>query len=326
MSPHADHGPHDHADHRHSHRDRHHHHHHHHAGDDVRALTLALTITALGTIGELVVGWASGSLALVADGWHMVSDAGSLGLALAATKLSRRPRSPRKTFGYKRLEVLAALANGVMLGVVAVLVVIEAVQRFRTPTEIHSKAVIAMGAVTLVLNAAIAVHLSRQGGGNLNVKAALAHVIGDALGSAAAMLAGLIVLFTGETRADAVLSILVAALLLWNTWRLVGETSHILMEGTPTGFDPIQIEVAIAEVPGVSSVHDLHVWSIGAGEPAISAHIVLAQGGYHGDQVARAVCDALQRRFGVAHATIQPEPPPPRMVQLGTPDREFEPH
>jgi cobalt-zinc-cadmium efflux system protein len=287
----------------------------------VQALTVALGVTLLATGAEFAVGWWSGSLALVADAWHMVSDAGSLGLALAATRLAARPRNVAKTFGYKRLEVLAALANGVLLGVVAVLVVVEAAGRLRAPSEVEGASVVAMGLATLVLNAGVAVYLSRRSGGNVNVKAALAHVIGDALGSAAAVVAGLVVVLTGETRADPLLSMGVSALLLWSAWRLVGETTHILMEGTPTGFDPRAIEQAIAEVPGVASVHDLHVWSIAAGEPAVMAHVVLRDGGYHGDQVARAVCETLRRRFSITHATVQPEPAPPRVVQLGTPSK-----
>lgn len=319
---HAEPAPPERHDHRHGHDHDHDaahaHGHHHHVSDDVFALGVSLALTAVVMVGEFVAGYFTGSLALLADAWHMVSDVGSLGLALAATRIARRPRSPRKTFGYKRLEVLAALANGVLLGVASVLVIGEALERLRNPVHVHGLGVVAAGAGTLAINIGIAVFLSRRGRGNVNVRAALAHVIGDALGAAAAVVAGLVVVFTGDTRADPLLSVVVSGLLLWSAWRLVTETAHILMEGTPAGFDPQAIETAIQQVPGVGSVHDLHVWSIGAGEPAVSAHVVLEPGGYHGDVVARAVCEALERRFEVTHTTIQPEPPPPKIVQLGT--------
>ncbi len=323
----SDHDHHEHGHHEHGHRHHGHHQHHHHADTDgdVAALGIALGLTLVVSIGEIAAGVWTGSLAVIADAWHMVSDAGSLALALAATHLARRPRSPRKTFGYRRLEVLAALANGLLLGVAAVFIVREAWVRLQKPEEIRGWGVVITGGVTLGVNLLVAFVLSRRTRGNVNVRAALAHVLGDALGSAAAIAAGAIVLLTGETRADPLLSLFVAALLLWSAWRLVGETAHILMEGTPEGFDPLQIEAAIRAVPGVSSVHDLHVWSIGAGEPAVTAHVVLAPGGFHGDQVARAVCETLERRFQVRHATIQPEPPPPGIVKLGTPERPDSP-
>jgi cobalt-zinc-cadmium efflux system protein len=305
--------------------DRHHHGHHHHHGhdgdDDSVTLALALGITLAVAIGEVAAGFWTGSLAVIADAWHMLSDAGSLGLALAATRLATRPRSLRKTFGYRRLEVLAALANGLLLAVVAVSIVREAWERLHHPEPVRGLGVIVTGTVTLIVNLAIAALLHRRSAGNLNVRAALAHVVGDAAGSGAAIIAGAVVLWTGETRADPLLSLLVAGLLLWSAWRLVRETAHILMEGTPVGFDPLQIEAAICSVPGVASVHDLHVWTIGAGQPAVSAHVVMGPGEQRGDQLARAVCVVLEQRFAISHSTIQPEPASPPLVPLGTPKR-----
>jgi cobalt-zinc-cadmium efflux system protein len=152
----------------------------------------------------------------------------------------------------------------------------------------------------------------------VNVRAALAHVLGDLLGSCAAIASGLIVYWTGLLRADPLLSVVVSVLLLWGSWRIIGETGHILMEGTPEGIDAAELEAAIHRVPGVGSVHDLHVWLIAAGQPAVTAHIVLAAGVFHGEQIARSVCEMLERQFHVHHATIQPEPRPPGIVQLGT--------
>lgn len=300
-------------------------HDHHHAGHDhthgrdspagVLAVALGLTTTFIAV--EFVAAVLTGSLALLADAWHMVSDAGSLALALGASVLARRPRSARKTFGYRRLEVLAALANGVLLVVAAVLIVLEAVERLQQPQPVEGLGVAVVGSLGLLVNLASAAILVKGAKTSVNVRAALAHVLGDALGSVAAIAAGLIVWLTGETRADPVLSMLVSLLLLWGAWRVISETAHILMEGTPEGLDPVLVERTIREVPGVASVHDLHVWSITAGEPAVTAHVVLEEGGWHGDQVAQAVCQTLERRFHLHHTTIQPEPPARRIVQLG---------
>lgn len=292
--------------------------HNHGHGSPAKLLTAALVLTTTFIAVEFVAAHLTGSLALLADAWHMVSDAGSLALALAASVLARRPPSVRKTFGYRRLEVLAALANGVLLGVAAVLIVFEAVDRLNTPQPVKGMGVAIVGGAGLAVNLAAAAILLRGAKDSVNVRAALAHVLGDALGSVAAIVAGLVVHFTGETRADPVLSLFVAALLLWGAWRVISETAHILMEGTPEGLDPAVVERTIRDVPGVASVHDLHIWSITAGEPAVTAHVVLEDGGWHGEEVAQAVCNALERRFNLHHATIQPEPPPRRIVQLGT--------
>lgn len=317
------HGHHHHGHgHPHDHPHDHHGHDHKPGGSITRVLAIALALTGLFAVIEFAAGFLTGSLALLADAWHMVSDLGSLALALVATLLARRPRSPRRTFGYRRIEVLAALANGVLLGVAAVLVVIEAIERLQTPQSVEGLGVVGVGIAGLTVNLVNAALLHRSGGSNVNVRAALAHVLGDALGSCAAIVAGLVVVFTGDTRADPLLSLAVAALLIWGAQRLVRETGHILLEGTPEGLDAQELERAIAGVPGVASVHDLHVWSITSGEPALMAHVVLAPGGWHGDQVARAVCDTLSRRYGLEHTTIQPEPPPAGIVQLGTPPRD----
>ncbi len=295
-------------------------HHDHSPRGDPFALAIALALTVLMMAGEFVASFFTHSLALLADAWHMVSDVGSLALALVATLVALRPRSLKKTFGYQRFEVLAALVNGVLLAAASVLIIVEAYQRFVHPPAVLGGWMVVTGFATMAVNLVIALFLSKRGGKNVNVRAALAHVLGDAAGAGAAIVAGAVVALTGENRADPVLSVAVSALLLWSAWRLVSETTHILMEGTPEGLRPDEIALAIQEVPGVQSVHDLHVWSISAGEPAVTAHVVLAPGGFHGVVVARAVCEMLEKRFGVAHSTVQPEPLPPGIVQLGRPD------
>jgi cobalt-zinc-cadmium efflux system protein len=328
---HGDHS-HDHDEHHHGHEHDHAAHDHDHAGHghahghghhahtaDLKALAVALGLTALFMVVEFVAASYLGSLALAADAWHMLSDVGSLGLAAFATTLAGRPRSVRKTFGYRRFEVLAALANGVLLGVASVLIVREAWERLWTPPSVGGTGVAVVGAVGLLVNILSAWFLQARSQGNVNVRAALAHVLGDALGSCAAIAAGLIIHFTGETRADPILSVVVSFVLLWSAWRVISEATHILMEGAPEGFDAAEIESVIGRVPGVASVHDLHVWSIASGIPAVTAHIVMAEGAYHGEQVAQSVCAALKRQFEIEHATIQPEPRPPGIVRLGVP-------
>lgn len=281
-----------------------------------RALTLALAFTGTFMVVEFVAGHLTGSLALLADAGHMLSDVGSLSLALFATWIGRRPRSPQKTFGYRRTEVIAALVNGATLGLIAVLIALEAVERFAEPRPVVGEGVVVVGSLGLLVNLASAWILHRRGSDSVNVRAALAHVLGDALGSVAAITAGVIVLTTGYVQADPALSLLVAALLLWGAWRIVGETTHILMEGTPPGVDVSEIEQAIAAVPGVAAVHDLHVWSITSGEAVVTAHVVLRTG-HHGTEVAHAVGEVLERRFHLQHVTIQPERARPGLVQVG---------
>lgn len=312
-------GGHDHHDHDHAHDHHGHGHGHSHGTSDIRALALALSVTAVFAVFEFIAGNLFGSLAVIADAWHMLSDSGSLALALFATWIGRRPRSPRKTFGYRRIEVLAALANGALLAAAAVLIVGEAWERWWNPPQVEGLKVAAIGLAGLVVNLASAAFLHGRGEENVNVRAALAHVLGDALGSCAAIAAGLVVYWTGELRADPALSVAVSFILFWSAWRILRDTSHILMEGTPEGLDPIEIERAILSVAGVGSVHDLHLWSIAPGQSAVTAHIVLFEGTAHGERVARAVCDLLEARFHIHHATIQPEEAPPKIVQLGTP-------
>lgn len=287
---------------------------HSHRGT-TRALGLALALTASFMVVEFVAGHLTGSLALLADAGHMLSDVGSLSLALFATWIARRPPSANKTYGYKRFEVLAALANGVLLGVAAVIIGLEAHERWHAPRDVHGVGVIAVGVAGLVINLVSAAILHERGRHNVNVRAAMAHVLADALGSCAAIVAGLVVFFTGETRADPLLSVVVATILLWGASRLVGEAAHILMEGTPQGFNPAEVERTIQSVEGVASVHDLHLWSITSGEPALTAHVVL-QPGHRGEVVARSVAAAVESAFHIHHCTIQPEAPPAGIVQL----------
>ena len=274
-----------------------------------RVLTIALVITASFMVVEVVVGWWSGSLALLADAGHMLADAGSLVLALVAQHFASKPRTDRTTFGFRRAEVLAAFVNGIGLAFVGLLIVKEAIERWISPVDIQGRPMLATAVGGLLVNLLVAWLLMR-GQRNLNVRAALAHVLTDALGSVAAILAALAVMFWGLTRADPLLSGLIAALVAFSGWRVLRETTGILLEGAPPHLDVTAIQSAITACPGVASVHDLHVWRISERFDALTAHVTLERG-HHGTDVCREVAECLKSSYGLDHVTIQPEAPPP---------------
>jgi cobalt-zinc-cadmium efflux system protein len=275
-------------------------------------LSIALVVTSSFMVVEVVVGFWSGSLALLADAGHMLADAGALVLAIVAQHFADKPRTDRTTFGFRRAEVLAAFVNGIALAFVGLLIVEEAVQRWITPVAIQGKPMLATAVGGLVVNLLVALMLMR-GQSNLNVRAALAHVLTDALGSVGAILAALAVLFWNMTRADPVLSGVIAILVVFSGWRVLRETTAILLEGAPPHLDVTAIERTIIGCPGVASVHDLHVWRISERFDALTAHVTLERG-RHGTDVCREVAGHLKREYGLDHVTIQPEPPPPNDV------------
>ncbi len=283
---------------------------HGHAGDGTsgtrRRLVAALALTASFLVVEVVAGFISGSLALLSDAGHMLTDAGALGLAIWAQALSIRPRSSRKTFGYRRAEILAAAANGIVLGATAIAVIVEAVRRFTSPPPVQGVPMLIVAAIGLAINILAAWILSRGGAHNLNMRAAAAHVVADAAGSVAALVAAVLILTLGWTIADPITSILISVLILFGAWRLLNDAIHVLMEGTPAGIDVGALERIARETPGVRDVHDLHVSSIGGDSPIITAHVVLAPGA-HGVEVARDVGRRIEDKVGAAHITVQPE-------------------
>jgi cobalt-zinc-cadmium efflux system protein len=312
MSEHGDHGGHDHHghdDHDHGH-DQHHGHAHTHAADlrdlSRRRLLVALALTSSFLIVEVAAGLWSGSLALLSDAGHMLTDAGALGLALWAQALSTRPRSGSKTFGYRRAEILAAAANGIVLGITAVGVIIEAVSRLSAPPAVNARIMLVVAVIGLFVNLVGAWNLSRGGTHNLNLRAATIHMLADAAGSAAAILAAILILAFGWNRADPITSIVISALILTGSWRLLRDATHVLMEGAPPGVDVATLERVARETPGVCDVHDLHVWSIVDDAPVITAHVVLDPGA-HGIEVARDVGRRIEAAVGQSHVTVQPE-------------------
>jgi len=294
-----------------------HHHHesgHEHAADlrDVsrKRLLLALLLTGSFLVVEVVAGIVSGSLALLSDASHMLTDAGALGLALWAQTLSSRPRSDRKTFGYRRAEILAAAANGIVLGITAIAVIVEAVRRFAAPPHVEGRAMLVVAIVGLAVNLLAAWNLSRGGRQNLNLRAAAAHVLADAAGSVAAIVAAVLILAFGWTLADPITSIVISVLIIVGAWRLLKDATNVLMEGAPAGIDVSTLERVTRETPGVRDVHDLHVWSIVEDAPVITAHVRL-EAGAHGVEVARDVGRRIAETVGRAHVTVQPEAVPP---------------
>ncbi len=274
----------------------------------IRRLQAALVMTAAFMFVEAGVGWWSNSLALVADAGHMLADAAALGLAIFAQRIATQSRTRSRTYGYRRAEVLAAFANGIALGLTAIWIFIEAAQRWEKPPVIMGAALTITAVIGLVVNIVAAVLLGLGAHGhNVNTRGAFAHVITDALGSVGAILAGALVLLFGWNRADPVISAAIGVLVLWSGWRLVLETSRVLMEGSPIEIDLAHIEETLRSVPGVADFHDLHVWSISDGFDVLTVHVVLDHG-YHGTDVVVAVSRRLRERHKLEHCTIQPEP------------------
>lgn len=273
-----------------------------------RRLRAVLGLTSVYMVAEAVGGWWTGSLALLADAGHMLTDVGSLGLALGASWMARRPATTRHTYAYGRVEILAALLNGIALWGIVVWIVVEAVGRLRSPTPVEAGPMMAIAAGGLAVNvAAFAIlHRGAAQGHSLNLRAATLHVLGDLLGSVGALAAGGIVLLTGWTGADPAASLLISALIVASSWRVVRDAIHILLEGAPRGLDVESVLRRIGELDGVAGVHDLHVWTITSGYPALSAHVVCEHAVQRDILLAR-VNRLLRDEFGIDHTTIQLE-------------------
>lgn len=279
----------------------------HHIGHDQGGAPLfkALFFTLGFALVEAVAGVWSGSLALVSDAGHMLTDSMALGLAALAAWLARKPPTRRHTYGLVRLEILAALVNSlVMLGLIAYIVT-EAIQRLSAPQPVAGGAVMAVAAIGLGVNIVVAWML-RHGGDSLNTRAAFLHVLGDMLGSIAALVAGAVIWTTGYTPIDPILSLLVAGLILVSAWRLLWESLHVLLESVPAHIDIDNVAQDMADIPGVQVVHDLHIWTLSSGQIALSAHLELASFD-DWDRILRATRQRLDQRHGIRHVTLQPE-------------------
>lgn len=282
---------------------------HNHAaeiGGRRRALLASLTLTASFTVLEVVAGLLTGSLALLADAGHMVTDVASMGMALGAFWLAGQPATRVHSFGFKRAEVLSALANGVTLVVIAIWIILEAARRFSAPPHVLGGWMLVVAAVGLAVNIAVALILLAPRRGNLNLEAAFRHVLGDLAGAAGTVVAGIVIFTTGWLYADPLASVLIALLILASSWSVLRESVHILMEGAPHGIDVGAVEARLLALPGVLGTHDLHLWTITSGFPALSAHL-LASDASRGAQARCAAERLLHDEFGIEHVTLQVE-------------------
>ena len=277
-------------------------------GESWRRLSVVLFLTAFYMLAEVLGGWWTGSLALLADAGHMFTDVAALILALTAVWFGSRPATSRKTFGYYRLEIIAALVNGVALVVISLFIFYGAYERWLSPPIIRSGPMIVVALGGLVVNLICARILHARHEVDLNLRGAWMHVMGDALGSVAAILAGVCMSVFGWYAADAFFSVVISLLIIWGSVRLIKESTNVLLEGTPSHINLTAVEDAILDTKGVADVHDLHVWTITSGREALSAHVI------HVDSISqpdllRELRTKLHDRFGVDHLTIQMETP-----------------
>ena len=280
------------------------HEHDHARVDSRRALATALALTAGYTVVEVVGGIAAGSLALLADAVHMLSDNVAIALALVAVWLAAKPATPERTYGYKRAEVLAALANGVLLVALAIWIFVEAIMRLRDPGDPLGGWMLAIALLGLAVNLASGAVLARARRGSINVEAALRHVLADVLGSIGVAVAAVLILTTGWDQADPVVSLLIGVLVLASAWSILRDSTEILLESTPRGLDVDALGRRLAAAPGVVEVHDLHVWTITSGFTALSAHVLVRPGeDCHGRR--RELEHMLHDEFGIEHTTLQ---------------------
>jgi cobalt-zinc-cadmium efflux system protein len=272
----------------------------------LRNLKIALGLTFVFMIAEAVGGWFSNSLALLADAGHMLTDVAAMTLTLTAIWFGSRPATSRKTFGYYRFEILAAFINGIVLVLLSIWIIYEAVARWQSPPEVRGTALtlIAVGGLAVNIVAAYLLHSDHKH--DLNIRGAWMHVMGDILGSIAAIIAGVLILAFGWLWADAAGSLLISVIIIIGSWRLISDSVNVLLEGTPSHINLSAVEAVITGTDGVEGVHDLHVWTISSGMEALSAHITHSKTIEHSDLLA-AVREKLHNQFGIDHLTIQME-------------------
>src|SRR5919198_3105394 len=288
------------------------HEHRHSAG--IRPLAVALALIVALMVGEIVFGAIAGSLALLADAGHMLTDAAALALALGAAAFAGRPARGRWTFGFRRLEILAAHVNGITLLVVGVVIVYTALRRLVEPPDVRGGLVLAVALAGIAVNLVATVLLARPSRESLNVRGAFLHLATDLAAFAGTAVAGALILATGWDRFDPIAGLVVAALIFWSSWLLLRESTRILLEVSPVEAEPREVAVAMLALPGVVEVHDLHVWTVGSGFPSLSAHVLVEPAAdCHGLRVQLA--SLLAERFGLSHSTLQVEHAPPTVLE-----------
>lgn len=268
----------------------------------------AVVLTLAFVVGEAVAGYFAHSLALLSDAGHNFADAAALGFSWYAIWIAKKRANERMTYGYHRVGILAALVNAVSLVVIALLIFWEAIDRVRHPEPVHGWLMIVVAAVACALNLVIGLWLHAGAKDDLNVRSAYLHMMGDAISAVGVVIAGVIVVATGWHLADPVVSFLIAGLILWSSWGILKESVNILLEATPAGMDMRKVERCIAAVPGVTGVHDLHVWTVGPGVIAASVHVLVdEQSVREGQQILKAVVAELHHHHNINHTTVQVE-------------------
>jgi cobalt-zinc-cadmium efflux system protein len=291
------------------------HHRHTHSSRHKHRLWVVFALSASFMVVQVVVGWWTNSLALLADAAHLFVDAVGVGLSLLAVWFAERPATAEKTYGYYRVEILAALVNGVVLCVLAIAILVEAWERMRVPHEVSAGPVLVVAVAGLGVNLLAAWLLHAGAGESLNVRGAYLEVLGDALSSAAVIVAAAVILVTGWTTADALASAAIGFLILPRTLALLKQAVNVLLEGVPAHLDLGEIETALRGVPGVKRVHDLHVWTLTSGREAMSAHVEV-EPGTRPDRILDELHVVLHARFGIDHTTIQVETLAPSLLQI----------
>lgn len=301
---------HDHASDSHDHGHQHDHasHMHVHGTGNERRVFWAMILTAVFMVAEVAGGFASGSLALLADAGHMLTDAASLGMAWMAFRVSRRPNDHRQTYGYHRYQVLAAFVNAVALVLIVGWIAIEAIQRFLNPVHVAGGLMLGVAVGGLVVNIVALIILHGGARENLNLRGAALHVLGDLLGSVAAIVAAVVIFQTGWTPIDPLLSLLVSVLILRSAWFILKRSAHILLEGTPDWLDLDALRTSLtAAVPAVRNIHHVHAWMLTSERPLVTLHASIAPGADYSDTLKR-IHDHLEKTYEVSHATVQIEP------------------
>ncbi|WCP73461.1 cation diffusion facilitator family transporter [Sphingomonas hankookensis] len=268
----------------------------------------ALALTSTYLVAEVVGGFVFNSLALLSDAAHMLTDVAALVIALMAIRIGQRPPDDRRTFGYRRFEILAAAFNAILLFGIAIYVFVEAIQRFTDPEPVQSWSMLIVAAIGLVVNLVSMRLLTAGKEGSFNVKGAYLEVWADMIGSVSVIIGALAIKFTGWTWIDPIVAVAIGLWVLPRTWVLLRDTTNVLLEGVPSGLRLVEVRAAVSAVPGVAGLHDLHVWSMSNDDVSCTMHVTLAPGA-DADTVRKAVTELIDERFGIEHATIQTEGP-----------------
>ncbi len=279
---------------------------HHHGKEVSRKLVIAAVATIVFVIVEMAIGFIANSLALVGDALHNLTDSLALLLAWIAVRLERRPATSEKSYGYQRAGILTAFLNAATLVGFTVYIFIEAFDRFRNPHVVNDRAMLIVALVAIFLNTVITLSLRREGREDVNIRAAVVHMLGDAVSSVGIVIAALVIRSTGNPIWDPAISILIGVLILWSSWGILSETVNLLLEGTPSGIDPDSVSAALSKVKGVYGVHHLHIWALGPSRPALSCHVMVGDVPMKSTSTLLAEMNGiLEAEYGITHITIQ---------------------